>query len=50
MLGGASVHAALLVARLQKADPFWLYSKSWANDALVQPESRAAFKRVIDQG
>jgi exodeoxyribonuclease III len=25
-------------------------SKSWANDALVQPESRAAFKRIVDQG
>jgi exodeoxyribonuclease-3 len=31
--------------------PFDIYpSKSWANDALVQPESRTAFKRVIDQG
>jgi exodeoxyribonuclease-3 len=25
-------------------------SKSWAKDALVQPESRAAFRRIIDQG
>ncbi len=25
-------------------------SKSSANDALVQPESRAAFKRIVDQG
>ena len=25
-------------------------TKSWANDALVQPESRAAFKRIVDQG
>jgi exodeoxyribonuclease III len=25
-------------------------SKSWDNDALVQPESRAAFKRIVDQG
>jgi exodeoxyribonuclease III len=31
--------------------PFDIYaSKSWANDALVQPESRAAFKRIVDQG
>jgi exodeoxyribonuclease III len=31
--------------------PFDIYpSKSWANDALVQPESRAAFRRIIDQG
>jgi exodeoxyribonuclease III len=31
--------------------PFDIYpSKSWANDALVQPESRAAFKRILDQG
>jgi exodeoxyribonuclease-3 len=25
-------------------------TKSWANDALVQPESRAAFKRLVKQG
>jgi exodeoxyribonuclease-3 len=25
-------------------------SKSWSNDALVQPESRAAFRRIVDQG
>jgi exodeoxyribonuclease-3 len=25
-------------------------TKSWAGDALVQPESRAAFRRLIDQG
>lgn len=25
-------------------------TKSWANDALVQPESRAAFRRLIGQG
>jgi exodeoxyribonuclease III len=25
-------------------------TKSWANDALVQPESRAAFRRLVDQG
>jgi exodeoxyribonuclease-3 len=25
-------------------------SKSWANDALLQPESRAAFRRLLDQG
>ena len=25
-------------------------SKSWANDALLQPESRAAFRRMLDQG
>jgi len=25
-------------------------SKSWINDALVQPESRSALKRIIDQG
>jgi exodeoxyribonuclease III len=31
--------------------PFDIYpSKSWANDALVQPESRAAYKRIVDQG
>jgi exodeoxyribonuclease-3 len=24
--------------------------RSWANDALVQPESRAAFRRLLDQG
>jgi exodeoxyribonuclease III len=31
--------------------PFDIYpSKSWANDALVQPESRAAFKGIVDQG
>jgi exodeoxyribonuclease III len=31
--------------------PFDIYpSRSWANDALVQPESRAAFKRIVDQG
>lgn len=31
--------------------PFDIYrSKSWANDALVQPESRAAFRRIVDQG
>lgn len=31
--------------------PFDIYaSKSWTNDALVQPESRAAFKRIVDQG
>ncbi len=23
---------------------------SWANDALLQPESRAAFQRLLDQG
>ena len=31
--------------------PFDIYpSKSWAKDALVQPESRAAFKQIVDQG
>jgi exodeoxyribonuclease-3 len=31
--------------------PFDIYaSKSWANDALVQPESRAAFRRIVNQG
>ncbi|MFC7399988.1 exodeoxyribonuclease III [Chelatococcus sp. GCM10030263] len=25
-------------------------SKSWGNDALLQPESRAAFRRLLDQG
>jgi exodeoxyribonuclease III len=25
-------------------------TKSWANDALVQPASRAAFRRLVDQG
>ena len=25
-------------------------TKSWANDALLQPESRAAFERLLDQG
>jgi exodeoxyribonuclease III len=25
-------------------------TKSWANDALLQPESRAAFRRLLDQG
>ena len=25
-------------------------TKSWARDALVQPQSRAAFRRLIDQG
>src|SRR5712664_2885004 len=25
-------------------------TKSWANDALVQPASRAAFRRLLDQG
>ena len=25
-------------------------SKSWAKNALVQPESRAAFRRLLDQG
>jgi exodeoxyribonuclease-3 len=31
--------------------PFDIYpSKSWRNDALVQPQSRAAFKRIVDQG
>ena len=31
--------------------PFDIYpSRSWANDALVQPESRAAYKRLLDQG
>jgi exodeoxyribonuclease III len=31
--------------------PFDIYpSNSWANDALVQPGSRAAFKRIVDQG
>jgi exodeoxyribonuclease-3 len=25
-------------------------TKSWAKDALVQPESRAAFRRLVDQG
>lgn len=31
--------------------PFDIYpSKSWANDALVQPESRTAFQRIVDQG
>ena len=25
-------------------------TKSWANDALLQPESRAAFQRLVDQG
>ena len=31
--------------------PFDIYpSKSWANDALVQPESRAAYKRILGQG
>ena len=25
-------------------------TKSWANDALLQPESRAAFQRLLDQG
>jgi exodeoxyribonuclease-3 len=31
--------------------PFDIYpSKSWANDALVQPESRAAFQRIANQG
>jgi exodeoxyribonuclease-3 len=25
-------------------------SKSWENDALVQPESRAAFRKILDQG
>jgi exodeoxyribonuclease-3 len=25
-------------------------TKSWANDALLQPESRAAFARLVDQG
>ncbi len=31
--------------------PFDIYaSKSWDNDALVQPESRAAFRRIVDQG
>jgi exodeoxyribonuclease-3 len=30
---------------------FDIYStKSWANDALLQPESRAAFRRLLDQG
>src|SRR5258708_3763218 len=24
--------------------------KSWANDALVQPATRAAFRRLLDQG
>lgn len=29
--------------------PFDIYpSKSWANDALVQPASRAAYKRILD--
>jgi exodeoxyribonuclease-3 len=27
-----------------------LSTKSWANDALLQPESRAAFRRLLDQG
>jgi exodeoxyribonuclease III len=31
--------------------PFDIYqSKSWANDALVQPQSRAAYKRILDKG
>ena len=31
--------------------PFDIYpSKSWAKDALVQPESRAAFRHIVDQG
>jgi len=31
--------------------PFDIYpSKSWANDALVQPESRAAYQRILNQG
>ena len=31
--------------------PFDIYpSRSWANDALVQPESRVAYKRLLDQG
>jgi len=31
--------------------PFDIYqSKSWTKDALVQPESRAAFRRIVDQG
>jgi exodeoxyribonuclease III len=25
-------------------------TKSWANDALLQPESRAAFRRLLEQG
>jgi exodeoxyribonuclease-3 len=25
-------------------------TKSWAKDALLQPESRAAFRRLLDQG
>ena len=25
-------------------------TRSWANDALLQPESRAAFRRLLDQG
>jgi exodeoxyribonuclease III len=30
---------------------FDIYStKSWANDALLQPESRAAFRRLLSQG
>jgi exodeoxyribonuclease-3 len=31
--------------------PFDIYpSNSWASDALVQPESRVAYKRILDQG
>src|SRR6185437_10184189 len=31
--------------------PFDIYpSKSWGSDALVQPESRAAFERIVEQG
>jgi exodeoxyribonuclease-3 len=31
--------------------PFDIYpTKSWKNDALVQPQSRAAFKRILEQG
>jgi exodeoxyribonuclease-3 len=31
--------------------PFDIYpTKSWDKDALVQPESRAAFRRLVDQG
>jgi exodeoxyribonuclease-3 len=54
-------HAAMLIASGVPAvlagdynvvpTPFDIYeSKSWAKDALVQPQSRAAFARIVEQG
>ncbi len=53
---GAELHAAGVPAVLAgdynvvPTDQDIYATKSWANDALLQPASRAAFRRLLDQG